>query len=113
MDGIVLELKAGSYDEAYCDIFENICLELEHSDPNDANIIQELICKQYNIPNKKFYAQQSASAIGTPVPKCPTCGSTNIVKHGVGARILDGFVFGHLSVEGRAQWMCKACGHMW
>lgn len=46
-------------------------------------------------------------------PKCPTCGSTNVVKHGIGSRMIDGFVFGHLSVEGRAQWMCKSCGHMW
>ena len=47
------------------------------------------------------------------VPRCPTCGSTNLIKVGVGARAIDGFIFGRLSVEGRAQWRCESCGHLW
>lgn len=47
------------------------------------------------------------------VPKCPTCGSTDLIKKGVGARAVDGFVFGRLSVEGRSQFQCRKCGYMW
>lgn len=47
------------------------------------------------------------------VPKCPTCGSTDLVKKGVGARAIDGFVFGRLSVEGRSQFRCRNCSYEW
>ncbi len=47
------------------------------------------------------------------VPKCPTCGSTDLTKLGVAARAIDGLVFGRLSVEGRAQFRCNKCGYMW
>lgn len=46
------------------------------------------------------------------VPKCPTCGSTNLTKIGAGSRAIDGFFFGRHSVEGRAQWRCENCGHL-
>ena len=47
------------------------------------------------------------------IPKCPTCGSTNLTKIGAATRAVDGFFFGRLSVEGRAQWRCGSCGHLW
>lgn len=47
------------------------------------------------------------------VPQCPTCGSTDLTKIGAGTRAIDGFFFGRLSVEGRAQWRCNKCSHMW
>ena len=47
------------------------------------------------------------------IPKCPTCGSTDLLKKSAASRALDGFVFGRLSVEGRSQWQCKNCGYMW
>lgn len=47
------------------------------------------------------------------IPKCPTCGSTSLTKIGALGRAVDGFFFGQLSVEGRAQWRCESCGYMW
>lgn len=47
------------------------------------------------------------------VPRCPTCGSTNIQKVGVMSRAIDGAVFGRLSVEGKTQFACKNCGYRW
>lgn len=52
-----------------------------------------------------------AAAVSTP--KCPTCGSTNLTKQGIAGRAVSSFLFGGLSPEGRAQWLCKNCGHMW
>lgn len=46
-------------------------------------------------------------------PKCPTCGSTSLTKLNAGHRAIDGLFFGHLSVEGRAQFRCNKCGYMW
>ena len=61
-----------------------------------------------------FEERQREKVLSTKnIPKCPTCGSTNIIKYGAGARAISGFVFGRLSVEGRAQWQCKNCDHMW
>lgn len=47
------------------------------------------------------------------LPKCPTCGSTNIEKIRVMGRAIDGWFFGRHSVEGRAQFLCKTCGYRW
>lgn len=47
------------------------------------------------------------------LPKCPTCGSTHLTKKGAGSRMIDGWFFGRHSVEGRAQWRCENCGHLW
>lgn len=45
--------------------------------------------------------------------KCPTCGSTQVTKISAGTRMIDGAVFGKLSVEGRAQFRCESCGYKW
>lgn len=47
------------------------------------------------------------------VPNCPVCRSRNVVRVTAGARAIDGFFFGKYSVEGRAQFWCKACNHRW
>lgn len=51
--------------------------------------------------------------IDASLPKCPTCGSTDLTKLSVGTRAIDGFVYGQLSVEGRAQFRCNKCGYKW
>lgn len=51
--------------------------------------------------------------IQSNLPKCPTCGSTNLTKLGIASRAIDGAIFGRLSVEGRAQFRCNKCSYMW
>lgn len=48
-----------------------------------------------------------------PQIKCPTCGSTHVTKLSAGTRMIDGAVYGKLSVEGRAQFRCENCGYKW
>lgn len=55
-----------------------------------------------------IYDFESASQI-----KCPTCGSTHVTRISAGTRMIDGAVFGTLSVEGRAQFRCESCGYKW
>lgn len=47
------------------------------------------------------------------VPRCPTCGSTNIQKVNISGRAIGGLLFGRLSAEGRAQFYGKDCRYQW
>lgn len=73
--------------------------------------------QQENQLRREEYARKQAAKrareTGPSVPRCPTCGSTSLTKLGVGSRLIDGFVFGAHSVEGRAQFRCNKCGYMW
>lgn len=60
--------------------------------------------------------QQSSSAPTTQpqnVPKCPTCGSTNISKIGTGERVMSVLGLGLLSKKINKTWKCNNCGHTW
>lgn len=46
-------------------------------------------------------------------PKCPTCGSTNIQKIGVGSKALGAIGFGLFSKTARSTFKCNNCGHKW
>lgn len=47
------------------------------------------------------------------VPKCPTCGSTNIEKISVGKKAFGGMMFGIFSSDVRKSMHCKSCGYKW
>lgn len=47
------------------------------------------------------------------IPKCPTCGSTNIEKISVGKKMRGSFLFGVLSSDVRNTMHCKNCGYKW
>ena len=47
------------------------------------------------------------------MPKCPTCGSTNIEKISVGKKIGGSFLFGIFSSDVRNTMHCKDCGVKW
>lgn len=47
------------------------------------------------------------------VPKCPTCGSTNISKIGTGERVMSVLGLGILSKKINKTWKCNNCGHTW
>lgn len=47
------------------------------------------------------------------VPKCPTCGSTNIRKIGTGERTMSILGLGLFSRKINKTWKCNNCGHTW
>lgn len=47
------------------------------------------------------------------IPKCPTCGSNNIVKISNIKKITHTYIFGFLSKTSRSQFCCKNCGYKW
>lgn len=47
------------------------------------------------------------------VPKCPTCGSTNITKISAVKRATHAYAFGLFSKTAKSQFECKNCGYKW
>lgn len=47
------------------------------------------------------------------IPKCPTCGSTNIEKISIGKKAFGGMMFGIFSSDVRKSMHCKNCGCKW
>ena len=65
----------------------------------------------YNECLERMRARNSARH--SNVPKCPTCGSTNIEKISVTKKVTGGFLFGLFSSDVRNTMHCKKCGHKW
>lgn len=47
------------------------------------------------------------------VPKCPTCGSTNIKKISATSKVIGAATFGLFSRTAKSQFHCNNCGYMW
>lgn len=47
------------------------------------------------------------------IPKCPTCGSTNVVKISLGKKAVGGALVGLYSSDIRNTMHCKNCGAKW
>ena len=92
----------------------------------------EIIRKEYHIPAGQFERafdretmtvaeincdpiRQSTQSSKQPtnVPKCPTCGSTNIRKIGAGERTASILGLGLFSRKINKTWKCNNCGHTW
>lgn len=76
----------------------------------EKQIKNEEIEKQQKIQNEKQlkYKQNAQN-----IPKCPTCGSTNIRKIGTGERAVSVIGLGLLSKKINKTWKCNSCGHTW
>lgn len=47
------------------------------------------------------------------IPKCPTCGSTSIVKISATAKATNTILFGILGNKRKKQFHCESCGYEW
>ena len=47
------------------------------------------------------------------IPKCPTCGSENIVEISKTSKFASAITFGLFSKTSRCQFKCSKCGYMW
>lgn len=57
----------------------------------------------------QFTQQQTCTQVN--IPKCPTCGSTNIEKISVGKKIKGSMLFGLFSNDAKKQMRCNDCGY--
>lgn len=47
------------------------------------------------------------------VPKCPTCGSTNLERISLSSKVISTALFGLLSTKRHKTFCCKNCGYQW
>lgn len=47
------------------------------------------------------------------IPKCPTCGSTNIKKISATSKVFGAAMFGLFSKTVHSQFQCNSCGYKW
>lgn len=66
---------------------------------------------QYN-PDLKNIKPQPVQ-VEKNIPKCPTCGSTNIEKISTTSKVVGAAMFGLLSKTAKSQFKCKNCGYKW
>lgn len=50
---------------------------------------------------------------GENIPKCPTCGSSNIKKISTASKIAGATMFGLFSRTAKSQFKCENCGYKW
>ena len=65
------------------------------------------------LAQRKTEERQQQKEVQKAMPKCPTCGSTNIEKISVGKKIGGSFLFGVFSSDVRNTMHCKDCGAKW
>lgn len=81
-------------------------------DLKEKNIIEyELKMTQFR--NQVEQQKSNAAQVQNNLPKCPTCGSTNIKKISASRKMLGAIGFGLLSKTARSQWECNNCGNKW
>ena len=72
--------------------------------PDNYQDLYEAMCK-HNVKSREVRESN--------LPKCPTCGSTNIEKISLTKKAVGGFMFGILSSDVRKTMHCKKCGYKW
>ena len=66
--------------------------------------------KEYNQRIASIFNQKKEEA---NVPKCPTCGSTNIKKISTSSKVFGAAMFGLFSKTARSQFECQNCHYKW
>ena len=74
---------------------------------------QEIIINQQRSQNNIAEQQHSIHQEQLNIPKCPTCGSTNVQKISAGSRWLSTGLFGLGSSKVGKTMECRNCGYKW
>lgn len=69
--------------------------------------------EQSNQANKIYFQQTNKNIEDNHMPKCPTCGSTNINKISTASKIIGAATFGLFSKTAKSQFKCNNCGYKW
>lgn len=87
--------------------------EIQSSKELDEFHKKQLEEQRLKILNKNLKTIQKEQDKQNCVPKCPTCGSTNVEKISIGKKAVGGAMFGVLSSEIRNTMHCNNCGAKW
>lgn len=80
--------------------------------PQSANELANIILETKVIP-EEFNGDIEIKNESSNIPKCPTCGSTNIEKISLTKKAFGGAMFGLFSSDVRNTMKCKNCGAKW
>ncbi len=95
------DIKTGV--ECFCGISSNVITGLPEE-------------RKVNVENRgvqNVVAPTPEPVIKTSVPRCPTCGSTNISKISLTSKAVGGAMFGIFSSNIRNTYKCNVCGYKW
>ena len=81
----------------------------QQRDENYPEIVKYYENTTMNI-NPSYNEMQSST---NSIPKCPTCGSTNVQPIGAGEKVISGALFGLFSTKIRKSYKCNNCKYMW
>ena len=70
---------------------------------------KNIVCK----PDTNISYNQYQNVTNKNIPKCPTCGSTNIQKISVTSKVVGASLFGLFSKNATSQFKCNNCGYKW
>lgn len=126
--------KIESYSKQFDDLGDNdiiICPECKTSRKKKDVVADNYICiicgnklnEPEEVKNREKIENKTISKNSQPVlvrpkarpniPKCPTCGSTNIEKISTGSKVVGAAMLGILSSDVRNTMHCKNCGAKW
>ena len=66
-----------------------------------------------NPQNQNTQTVNTAYTFTSSLPKCPTCGSTNVSKISLSSKAVGGAAFGIFSSNVRHTFKCNNCGYKW
>lgn len=78
-------------------------------------IVKNPLYNPNNISDKPIESNacDSNSQSQKNIPKCPTCGSTNIQKISAASKAVGASLFGLFSKNATSQFKCNNCGYKW
>ena len=91
-------------------------VSLEPSFMESMNDLKEKDPIEFQLKLAQFKAttvQQESATQQQNVPKCPTCGSTNLSKVSTMSKAGSVFMWGLLSQKVKKTWHCGNCGYEW
>lgn len=93
-----------------------------NNDEEEAEFLKRYSCNKFNqdiyndrrtIIKTKKHEHKQQEAQQTNIPKCPTCGSTNISKIGTSERVASVIGLGLLSKKINKSFKCNNCKYTW
>lgn len=102
-----------TYDDANTikKIFNNDDIEISIEEDNESTE-QTIINIKEDKPKVKIYTQPQQPQPQN-IPKCPTCGSTNLKKISTTSKAINTGLFGLLGNKRKMQFHCNNCGYEW
>ena len=99
IDSDIYDLKKISSDES----FINAMIDLNQKDPIE-----------FQLKMSQFKSiQQQTKAVEDGAPKCPTCGSTDIVRISTTSKMINIAAFGLLGNKRKKTFHCNDCKYEW